>query len=926
MIISTIKRFFGSFIVSLILIFMLAYLFIPFGWVGMLIFYLFGGVPLSIILSVVIGITWSVLIYPGLKIGITIPLVILRILIYLFISTPLHFIGQSSSFIWGGFEASVNNLTKKKKKIIEEHDHKEDETDQVTRPKIQYVLVFLFFALGLIYVVGVDVSTFTAMMQDATIITVPLIFLPLVLTIFVSGIALKLQGVSFSSEAPSNQDRIDRVDQASNVAENAVGIYSDLDHINEKKEAIKDGGKALKNSRHAQRAKQVGQAADTAVENRGLMRIGSKLRAIPKIGPWLSDILAGTAGGSAIAVLLVVLIVLLIVWGIVALILWGGVYLLFRFIFAPFLGEAFGVATGFGADVGGAVGSGPSASLNTPSGVSNSINLATARVSCMLQGPECMQEWRANNTERPGSEDVGREFGLEIESFNVNSDQTLDISTRRQSDNIPVQFDVYNPIQGLKGVEARDVQYRVAIDGGPTTNCVTEWRDLGGQFLGSGDNAISPGGFARPTGDLEDLTLKNCGALHPGYSQSMNAELQIKYDYSSQSTLQFQAMAEDYMIDQEIRPEPTKSQTANTPVKAFVNVQSPVVFRDTPDGRQPTTFPVWFGFETEGFNLEYNVEPEDFKIYGSSLLTDVSRTEPDDYNLDVTEDEFGGSCNDLTYQGNDQYNLSSSYAQNIEDNQEDGNWYTRSLGPTDARCTMILDNETLNSVSPTGESMSIRVDANYTVTLSSETTSFEVTNNRCNSGQINCPLIVPNSDNEDGNISSTCDTATDIQSTDGCTVIENTDAWASIPSIINENSKLSEDISNRETAYRLSTLINNITGEEPPGESEFTTYDNGYNRSLVAGIEDMPSERTGGDGGWIVYRNSDREVEVSEVENSFCRGKSTEGERISYLAEENRIDSREDVIFATYVVQEYGLLDRYFDSYPGIDICPLDEN
>ena len=924
MIISSIKRFFGSYLFTFFTLGMLAYLYWPLGTLSFIGFWLLGGGVLSAFIGILVGTIWTVILYPGLKIGIIIPLVILRILIYLFISVPLHFIGQSSSFIWDGFEVSVGNLVKKKEKSTD------NGPEEVTRPKIQYVLVFLFFALGIVYVVGVDISTFTAMMQDATIIAIPLMFLPLILTIFVSGIALKLQGVSFSSEAPSNQDRIDAVDQAKNIGENAAGIYSDLDHINEKKDAIKDGARSLANSRHADRARQVGEAADKAVESRGLMRIGSKLRAIPKIGPWLSDILAGTAGGSAIAVLLVVLIVLVFVWSIVAAIfvaIFGG---LMHAIVFPFLGEAFGVATGFGADVGGAVGSGPSASLDAPSGLSNSINLATARVSCMLEGPACMQEWRANNTQRPGSEDVGREFGLEIESFNVNSGQTLDISRRRQSDNIPIQFDVYNPIQGLKGIEARDVQYRVAVDGGPTTNCVSGWRDLGGRFLGSNNNAISPGGFARPTGDLEDLTLKNCGALQPGYSQDMNAELQIKYDYSSQSTLQFQAMAEDYRLDQDIEPDPKESKTANTPVKTFVNVQSPVVFRDTPSGRQPTTFPVWFGFETDSFNLEYQVKPQDFKIYSSSLLTDVDQVSPQDYNLDVEEDEFSGTCNDITYQDNSEYNLSSSYSDtNIERSQEREAWFSKGTGPSDARCTMILAPNFLDSISPTGESMSIRVDANYTVTVSSNNAEFEVTNNRCNSGQINCPLIVPNSENEGGNISSACNTKTDIQSTDGCTVIENSDAWASNPDLINKDSELSTDISNRETAYRLSTLINDIEGENPPGEPEFTIYDANlgdlYDRSLVAGIEDMPSERSGGDGGWIVYKNSDREVEVSEIETGFCPG-NNENEMISYLAEQNRIESIDNVIFATYLVEKSGVWENIKDTFTGYEACPLQNN
>jgi len=187
-------------------------------------------------------------------------------------------------------------------------------------------------------------------------------------------------------------------------------------------------------------------------------------------------------------------------------------------------------------------------------------------------------------------------------------------------------------------------------------------------------------------------------------------------------------------------------------------------------------------------------------------------------------------------------------------------------------------------------------------------------------------MIVPESDNEGGNISSTCDTATDIQSTDGCTVVENTDAWASDPEIINKESELSTDISNRETAYRLSTLIDDINQENPPGKSDFSTYDNGYNRELIAGIEDLPSERTGGDGGWIVYRNSDREVEVSEVETSFCEEHSSKDEIITYLAEENRINSRDDVIYATYIKDEKSILEKLTDALPGNQSCPLQDN
>ncbi len=836
MILSIIKRYFSSFIFSYILLGMLSFMYWPLGGLSFLAFWIFLGSGVSIIASVIIGTLWTVIFYPGLKIGVLVPLIVVRILVHLFIVTPLHFIGKSSSFIIGGLEASISNLTKQKPV--------DDKDEPVTRPKISYVVLFVIFLAGLTYIVGVDVSTFGSMMSQATILILPLVLIPLILTILVSGISLKLNGVSFGSAAPTNQERIDAVGQASNVAENAVGVYKDLDHINEKRKSIKKGAKTLKNGKHAERARQVGKAADEVVENtRGLRAISSNLSKLPKIGPWLEGLVGGTAGGTAILVLLVVLVIIIFLWLLVAaffIFITGGIFYTIVF---PFLGDVFGVAGAYGADIGGAVGSGPSADLETPSAVSNSLSLASARISCMLEGPACMQEWRHNNTQRPGSESVGQEFGLEIEDFNVNSGLTLDISTRRQSDTIPVQFDVYNPIQGLRGIEARDVQYRVAIDGGPTTNCVTDWRDLGGQFLGADDNAIAPGGFARPTGSLEDLTLKNCGALQPGYSQNMDAELQIKYNYSSQSTLQFEAMSEDYMIDQGIRPEPTQSQTANTPVMAYVNVQSPVVFRDEGNERQPITFPVWFGFETDRFDLEYRVQPRDFEIYSSSLLTDVDRASPSDYNIDISDNEFAGSCDDITHEGNTEYSFSSNYSDRIEDSQEDDNWYTRSLGPSNAECTMILDHESLDSISPTGESMSIRVDANYTVTLSSSSEDFEVTNNRCGRSGINCPMIVAESDSEDGLISPDCNTATDIQATDGCTVVENNDLWASGPEVINRNNRYSEDIENRERAYMIEELVESLSRDIPDDSLlEFEGYEEDgtgrYDSTAAVGLDE----------------------------------------------------------------------------------------
>ncbi len=869
---------------------------------------------------------------PGLAIAVKVPLIILRILLHIFIVTPLKFMGQSTEWALNGFEGSLGNMIKR------------DEESGKRKPKLRYVGVFLLFLIGLTYVVGVDVETFSAMMRDATILAIPLVFIPLVLTLIVSGLGVKLSGRSLGETAEeSYDDRVDRIDQASQAAETAVGMYKDLDHINEHRKAIEKNGslrKGIKNSagKAGKGAARAGAKADSVVTGSAwLSRIAGSLSRLPLIGNWLSGMLAGVSGGTAIAALLVILIVLIVVWLIVAvlfIILFGGIMYI---TVLPFLESTFGVAAGYGADIGGALSSGPDASLGGPSPEFNSLKLAGARINCMLQGPTCMREWRNNNTQRPGSESVGTEFGLEIEDFSVNSGLTLDISTRNQDDTIPIQFDVYNPIQGLKGIEARNVQYRIAVDGGPTTNCVTDWKDLGGQFVGDTDNAIAPGGFARPGGELENLTLKNCGALQPGYSQKMNAELQIKYDYSSQSTLQFKAMEQSYMIDEGIRPEPTKSETADTPVKTYVNVQSPITFRNPQNGngRAPIEFPVWVGFETKRFDLEYQVHPNDLKIYGSSLLADVNQVEPSDFDVDIEEgnNQFSSSCEDLERVSGTEYRLSDSYKSNIVQSQEDGNWYTRGLGPTVAQCSMVLAPDTINSISETGETMSIRIDGNYTVRLSSSSKEFEVINNRCGS-QYNCPFIVTKdeSDSEGGQISAECSTETSVDSTDGCTVLENNNAWASRPQPVNQNNQLSTTIENRETAYNLDNLVSNrLTENAPSGENlQFSGFEEGtgnaYSSNAAVGLEPRNVERVNqSDQGYAITASGttpNLQAEIHVIDEYYlCQDNSGEAE--DFVSEQT--DSDNIVYYKVPVIDcDQSLFDIYQSQAQSNLQCAID--
>ena len=902
--INWIKEYFAVFFLGLILVWMTTFtLMSPSGFMGFLLWIgasVFASLMWNALCGLLIGPLYIIILRPALVIAVKVPLIILRILIFVFIATPLRFIGQSSSWIWNGFEASASNL------ITENSDGR-------TKPKIRFVAVFLLFLIGLTYVVGVDIETFSAMMRDATILAIPLMFVPLVLTLFVSAVSIKLSGYSFSERAETTyEDRIDRVDQAADIAENAAGIYNDLDHINQKRKAVEKNGSlkegikdSARNNRGVQKAAAKGAEIDSKIaSSSSLSRIAQSLGKIPIVGrmaPWLE----GVAGGSAIAILIVVLVILILIWSIVALLfvaLFGGV--MYATVF-PFLESSFGVAAGYGADIGGMLSTGPEANLDAPSAELNALKLAGARIECMLQGPQCMTEWRRNNTERPGAESKGVEFGLEIEDFTVNSGQTLDISTRSQDDTIPMRFDVYNPIQGLKGIEARDAQYRVAIDGGPTTSCVTDWKDLGGQFVGDSDNSIAPGGFVRPGGELEDLTLKNCGALQPGYNQDMSAELEIKYEYSSQSTLQFRAMEQSYRNEEGIDPDTEESVTADTPVRTYINVQSPITFRNPQNGngRAPFPFPIFVGFETTRFDLEYQVRPNDLKIYSSDLLTDVNRVKPSDFNIEVDEenDKFDETCSGLTHQSGNVYTLSDSVKERIKNEQERGEWHTKGLGPTEAQCSMVLAPDTINSISETGETLSMRIDGNYTVRLSSSTEDFDITNSRCGPRQYSCPFIVTKNEEEaeNGKLSAECSTEIAVDATDGCTVIENTEQWASNPLPVNRDNQLSNTIENRETAYNLGDLVNNrITEKEPSGEYiQFNNFvegrGNAYSDDAAVGLEPRNvKEANQSNTAYAITasESANPQAEINTIEDYYlCEGEDAESFVSAVMDTENVI-------------------------------------
>ena len=385
----------------------------------------------------------------------------------------------------------------------------------------------------------------------------------------------------------------------------------------------------------------------------------------------------------------------------------------------------------------------------------------------------CMRKWRFNNTQQPGSEAVGQEYKLNIEGFSVNSGDIVDISGRRPGYVFPATFSVYNPRNGLKGIDANNAQYRVEVQRaeglagieGAKTLCSTGWKPLNGQYAtsyGGETGTIYPGGFATPTGTLSDLNLSSCGLMQPALGLNRHVELNIKYEYSSQSQISFEAMASDNI---EGRPDFKKSRTADTPVKTFINIQNPVTYVQDGNNVKPNVFLMRVGFETAQNGIRYQVHPDELVISDSSATVDVENA-PQRYR-DMLGD---ANCMGLKRTGEDTYKLSERQRDFME-----GEWYESGESPTEAICAMIIEDP--SSISPTGETLSMSIDANYTVELSESVTNFEARNNECGADQRrNCPYLVPEDkkndyeDVETEHLVTKCDSSIRPDAADGCSV------------------------------------------------------------------------------------------------------------------------------------------------------------
>ena len=528
-------------------------------------------------------------------------------------------------------------------------------------------------------------------------------------------------------------------------------------------------GDAMTTYSHLSTAKNLATTGEEAAEGESmLMSVLSTLGLDGLIGGG-SAAGAGGLGGSVVAsggTILIVLLILVVVWiitsliaiaiaGIIAGLLWGYIAGIVPIIAGPVMG-ALGLGGAYANWLGGsAANSGVAVSLfqgDMFSEEKRALAQAGAKMGCMLEGPQCLRQWRMNNTVRPGSEARGEEYELAIQQFGLGT-ESVDVAYKEANYTLPVNFLVSNTRNGLKGIRARNVSYKISVLDSEKTYCTTGWDPIS-SFDDESKDYILPGLGVTPTESLEDINLGDCGLLQPSLGQNVVMELQVKYQYSSQATLYVDAMSRKHRREQGITPGFKKSQTAKTPVQSYINVKEPITYYETESGeRKVVPFAARFGFETPGFNVRYRVNPESIRIVDSSLTTDTS------------------TCNGLksSSQGENTYSVSDSAERRINLRQQ-GNWFDADTSPSPLRCTMKIEKDDKGQISPTGEELVMRIDGNYTIVKEDQMTGFNVKNTICS--RRNCPLLVTQeyADNSTYELYSECTMGNTIDSRGGCSI------------------------------------------------------------------------------------------------------------------------------------------------------------
>lgn len=350
----------------------------------------------------------------------------------------------------------------------------------------------------------------------------------------------------------------------------------------------------------------------------------------------------------------------------------------------------------------------------------------------------CVREWNLNRSSDLGTESVGDTF--EVSMLGPEITGANDVSVREKNDPIPVYFGLKNSRHGIRGVDAENVEYRVkatnpGIPGldGNTPVCETKWSSISKypniesdttdiDNFNEIDMTLFPGQQFDWENQDEDMTLYRCGLINPGPQGSPHeAKVEAKYDYSTFSILELDAMAEE---NHEGPRKERKSRSVDTPARTAITTRTaPITFREI-DGTTVSdsiTLRIWL--ETDERDTEFRIEEENFVLRDSELTTHVN-----------------GSCRGLEpISGEDNaYKLNEEIQRQInriQENQDD--WFSHRSNTPTATCDFELSEP--ERISETGETVSFRARANYTVKFQEESDGFTLFNGRCDLD--NCPYI-----------------------------------------------------------------------------------------------------------------------------------------------------------------------------------------
>lgn len=640
---------------------------------------------------------------------------IIRLPIWLFIQLPLHYIGVSAH--------KVSNFFSKGYGLIMVH-------------KKRYGLLFAASFTFMIYsFLPREADELLSFMTDATLIMPFLVLIPFLIVFGIASLSARFSASDLAQkEMPGglNTGTKARTAQAATAAA-AAGQVGMKAYNN--KEEIKAAGEAASDAAEALPGDMIAVIEDMPMLG-NFISAGGEAAAAEAGGAAAAEAggltIAGISGGPIILALLAVILLGIIGWIIMTIVmtawLWGQISIVLPQIIGPIAG-ALGLGAAYGNWIGTVTANQYLPQVNLESEM-RVIEQAGARVGCVLEGPACLRQWRLNNTVRPGSEDVGEKYRLSIDQFSAGGAGNLDVAYKQRGYNVPISFLVSNTRHGLKGIPANDVQYRIRIvdadRSGRNAYCTTGsnngdgWKEVSPDFGQQGE--ILPGtSFSPLVQNLDGLTLDECEMLQPAAGETRTGKLEVKYDYSSQSTLYFDAMSREHMRSEGINPGFKKSETADTPVETYINVNSPVLFSERDGERTAIPFRARVGTGTDQLDIEYRIRPDDFTVIDSSKTTS------------------GDSCRGLTNVGNNRYELSDRAKERINNRYENGEWFDGATSPSPARCTFRLEEEELGSISQTGETLTMRADANYTIIIQQTTDPFEVVNTRCTS--INCPVL-----------------------------------------------------------------------------------------------------------------------------------------------------------------------------------------